>query len=223
MRTVALTIAISLVSITCDAHDFSWDNLLLSKMKIQKGFDYEAHVDSYMKVFRPVVWKRYQNDEFELEDKRRETLSLMKDRVDAFQIEEEMELNGTMTLGGYDFDNLEFPIKEATESHYWYKSRYTSSDFPSSFSIYFSNPELIRTLPMEKDEARSFITRRKDRYGNVDRRIQMTLKFTVSKMKNAHDEFLVEIKSARFYDDKGRTRLVHQVTTPQRETAKIRR
>lgn len=211
MRIAVFTIMFLMISANSFANDFSWDNLLLARMKIQKGFDFEAYVDSYMKVYRPVVWKRSQNDEFELEDKRLETLSLMKERVESFSVEQEMELNCSMTLKGYDFENSEFPVKEAEESYYWYKYRYTNSDFPSKLSIYFSNPEIIRTLPMDKDAARSFISRRKDRYGNIDRTVQVSLKFKIVKLKNERDEFLVEIQSARFYDDKGRTRLVHQI------------
>lgn len=213
MRTMTISLfsVLTLFTATCGAHDFSWDNLLMAKMKLDKGFDYGAHVDAYMKVFRPNVWKRYQNDEFELEAKREETIALMKERISAFDLNEEFELNATMTIGKYDFEQNEFPIVEATQSHYWYEYRYSVAEFPSRMSAYFSNPEVVRAIPMEREAAQSFLNRRKDRYGNIDRKVQVNVRFKIEKLKNARDEFLVVIESAKFYDDMGRTRMIHSV------------
>lgn len=122
VRGIAFWVLVGMTT-AVQAHDFSWDTLLIAKMKLQRGFDYESHVDSYMQVFRSSAWNRYKNDEFELEDRRNETLNLMKERVDLFDLDEELTINTTFSIGKYDFGKEEFPITEATSDHYWYQSR----------------------------------------------------------------------------------------------------
>lgn len=213
MRWLIMTILIPgllLPALRGQAHDFSWDNFLLARMKLDKGFDYRAHADSYMQVFRPTVWKTYKNDEFELEDKRNETVDLMKSRVDDFSLDETFTLNTRLEIGKYDFDQNSFPVENMSENHYWYEYKYSNADFPSTFKVYLSNTEVLSAIPMEKSVASDFVKRRRDRYGNINRYLHATIKFKIVKLKNGRDEFVGEIQSAKIFDDEGRTRVVYE-------------
>lgn len=217
--TVLCTLAATAVLLSFDstvlAQDFNYQNMMLARMKLDKSFDYEAYSDSYMRAFRPVVYKTYRNDEFQFRRKKRETVELMKEATKDFKLDAPMKLTGRMTLGQYDFDKQQFPVKEATDTYHWYVNRPGGGgDLPYRYSIYFQNPELIRAIPMKEDIAEEFIKRRKNQYGKIDRVVQATIQFKLDKLKNGKDEFFVIIQSAQFFDDKGRTRLIHEVKLP---------
>jgi hypothetical protein len=214
---LSIVIGVACCVSSVQAHDFTWDTLLIAKMKLQPGFDYAAHVDPYMKVFRPNTWNRCRNNEFLLQDARKETIKLMQQRVKEFDLNEDIELNLTLTLGKYDFETSEFPVVEATGNRYWYVYRYTVREFPRNLKVFLKNPERISKVPMPKDVANQFLQRRKDRYGNVSRRIVATVSCRIVKLKNAKDEFLVEVRSAKFFDDIGRKRLIYKVVEPKND------
>ncbi len=204
-----ITIAIILFSTAASvasAHDFSWDNLMLSDAKLNPSFDYEVHVDAYMMRYRNPVWKKYKNDEFELEGKRQETIEMMKKRFEAFDLAQEFVINTTFEFGKYDFKEQSFPLEGVSGNSYFYQSKrwYGESVFPSRYSVYFINPNIMGNLPMEKDVAKTFIQRKKNTYGKVDRRLPATIKFKIER-KRGQAEFDVLITEITVYDTKKST------------------
>jgi hypothetical protein len=193
-------------------HEFTWENLFLARVKLDKDYDFEAHVDDYLKTFRPDVWKRYHDDEFQLEKKRAEALRIFERRVKEFDLNQEFIISlATVNIDKYDFKHAAFPIKEATDHHYWYKFRSTGSEFSSRFRVYFKNPELMKYLPMPADEAEQFLAKRKDTNGNVDRELLADIRIRVSQMKNENgDELLSEIGSVQFFSSGKRERLLYK-------------
>ena len=181
-------------------------------MKLDTSFDYEAYADSYMKVFRPVVYKTYRNDEFMLCVKRTETVGLMKRAVAAISLDTEFVLRTELSIGKYDFGQGQFPVKEASDNHYWYKSApHYSEDLPSRFEVYLSNPELIQAIPMSEQQAQAFLASRKNRYGDINRSVHAEIRFKIVRLRNGQDEFDVEIQSAQFFDRQGSTHVLHKV------------
>ena len=153
-------------------HEFTWENLFLARVKLDKDYDFEAHVDDYLKTFRADVWKQYHDDEFQLHKKRAEALRIFKQRVEDFDLGQEFVIpRATVNMEKYDFEHSAFPIEEATDHHHWYKTRYTHSDFPGRISVYFKNPELMKYLPMPAEEAKRFLVARKNDNGYVDREL----------------------------------------------------
>ncbi len=215
---LAAIAAFSSFNSTASAQDFNYRNMMLARMKLDKSFDYDAYADSYMQAFRPVVYKTYRNDEFQFRRKKRETVELMKQATKEFKLETQMTIKGTMTLGQYDFDKQQFPVKEATDTHYWYVNHSGGrGDLPYRYAVYLQNPELIKAVPMKENIAEQFIQNRKSRSGSINRVVQAAIKFKIDKMKNGKDEFFVYIQSAQFFDDKGRTRLIHEVKLPPKK------
>ena len=157
------------------AHDLEWNNLLLASLKLRSGLDYDANVDSYLEVFRPDVWKRYRNDEFEMASKRRETIELMKNAIAAFRIDEEFVVRASTRIGSYDFKTNKFPLEGWTESAYFYDSNYPHGSFPSTLQLYMSNTDIVKEFPMAETAARDFVRGRIDRDGDSDRRIYVML------------------------------------------------
>ena len=184
------------------AHDLSWDNLMLASVKLQSNFDYEANVTSYMKLYRPDVWKKYRNDEFMFHDKKQETIEIMKKNFASFSLDEEFVTYTTLKFEDYDFSNEEFPVKSLSETTYFSKSIWRSGSFPKTYKVFLTNPDKVKNLSMPKDRAREFLQSRKSKVtGRVNRKVYLRLKFKVKSLKNGKDELLAEITEAKFYKD----------------------
>lgn len=195
-------------------YDFTWENLLLASIKLDTRFDYESHVDAYMQLFRSQVWERVRNNEFELDGKRQETLELMKQRVKEFSLDRRFTIRTDLELGKYDFAAQEFPVLNVSETHYWYENQYSGGSFPSQFSVFLSNPELLSSIPMTKDKAEQFLRRRTDRYGNISREVPAVIEICIVRAKDGRDKLLGEIQSAAVFEDQDRKRVVWEVQKP---------
>lgn len=192
------------------AHDLNWDNLMMAAVKMQPQFDYEANVDSYMKIYRSDVWDRYRNDEFELQDKRDETVKMMKERISSFPLNEEFVVYTSFDFGDYDFKKQVFPLDSLTETTYFPEFRGNSGSFPYTYKVFFKNTAKIGNINMAKDDARNFLKKRKDRYGDVDRSVNAKLQFRITKLKNGRDELEAELTHVTIYSDDQRAKVLQE-------------
>jgi len=204
------------------AHDLEWNELLFASLKLRPGLDYDANVDSYMQVFRPDVWKRYRNDEFEMASKRRETIELMKQAVASFRLEEDFVVRTTTRIGSYDFKLQKFPLEGLTESTYFYASNYPHGSFPSSIKVFMENTDILKEIPMNENQARDFVRGRIGRDGDSDRRVYVTLNLRITRAKSDADSLLSEISKFSIYADSGYTKLLYSFDQKKaQEAAKI--
>jgi hypothetical protein len=200
---IARALAVLTITLSCgplSAHDLEWQKLLLATLQLRQGLDYDANVDSYMEVFRPDVWNRYRNDEFELEAKREETIELMKRAVSSFNLKEDFVVRTSTEFGNYDFSNQTFPLGAYTESTYFYKSHYPHGSFPDSFRVFMKNFDSIREFEMSNSKARDFLQSRKDRNGRIDRRVHLLLHLRIIGIKSEPNELHAEITKAWIYN-----------------------
>ena len=199
-------------------HEFEWENLLYALVKLDKRFDFEAHVDDYLKAFRSAVWKQYRNDEFRLAEKRAEALLAFREVVDEFDLNQEFLVNAILTMEKYDFERSAFPIEEGTGTHYWYEDRYVDGEFPDKIRVFFKNPELIGCIPLPPDAAERFLATRKNSRGDVDRRIHARLYIRIISLKDKDGELWSEIRWAQFFSDKDRKTLLYETPKPPAES-----
>ena len=184
------------------AHELTWTNLMMAATKMQPHFDYEANVDSYMQLYRSDVWKRYRNDEFELQDKRDETIKIMKERISSFPLNEEFVINTTFEFGDYDFKNQVFPLNAIDETSYFYDREYSNGSFPRTYKVFFSNPTKIGDIRMTKEDAKAFLNSRKSSGGHIDRTINAKLQLRITGLKNNSDELIADLTHATIYRDR---------------------
>lgn len=198
-----ITAVTILFSSVLSAHEFSWDNLMLSDAKLNPNYDYEVHVDAYMTRYRNPVWKKYKNDEFELESKRQETIEIMKKRFESFDLNQEFVINTTFEFGKYDFKQQFFPLEGVSANSFFRQSKrwYDERVFPNTYGVFFTNTEIMGTLPMEKDAAKAFIQSKKSQSGRIDRRLPAQIKFKIVQ-KRGEAEFDASITEITVYDKK---------------------
>lgn len=204
-------------------HDFTWENLFLAGVKIDPDYDFEAHIDDYLKTFRADVWKRYHDDEFQLAKKRAEALRIFKRRVEEFDIKLEFVIpRATVTIEKYDFKRSAFPIEEATDTHYWYKTRNRHGNFPGTISVYFKNPELLKYLSMPADKAEQFLNSRKSSGGNVNRRVLASIRVRIWHKKGFDgDDLVSEIMGVQFFSGDKKEILLYETPDAPPETPEL--
>ena len=201
-------------------HEFRWHNLLLARDKVDDNFTLDDYVDDYMQSTRKRVWEQARNDEFQLQRKRAETLAIIKKRLSDFEMDRDFMLKTQLTFQSYDFKNEMFPIKEATESNYWYAySDEYSDDLPSRIEVYLTDPKMISGIPMDMQAAERFVTSRKTRNGSIDRRVYASIRLRITGVRSSGD-LNAEVRWAQLFSDSGRTRLLYETPkSPMTEKA----
>jgi len=193
---------------TANAHNFTWDNLVLAHAKNQSIFDYEQHVDSYMQIYRKSVWERYKEDEFELEDKRQETIQMMKNKISSFNLNEEFIINTSIEFQKYNFKGQYYPLEGPQKGTYYAETKnYTRGTFLREYRVYFSNYNIVTGVSIPKKEAKEFLQSRKNSRGTVDRDLPATIKFMIKNLGNKDGELIAEITEVNVYTDDSRNSL----------------
>lgn len=212
-RILMATYSISAFVVMCSSSigaEFTYSHLLHARMKLDSDFNCNVCSIPYMQHFRPSVFQNTRNDEFEFQRSRRETVELMKKAVAAVNLDEEIVLRTTVHIGNYDFDKAQFFVNDVSTTTYWSThSQKSVSGLPYRIDVFLNNALSVRSIPMTEDEAQSFIDRRKDRYGNVDRRLYATFKIKLAGFRENKTEFLAEVQSVEYFSDSHRTKLVH--------------
>jgi len=186
------------------AHDFTWDNLAMARIKLDRNYDVDANVEWYMEHYRTDTWKLARNDEFLLHEKKAETKKLFQSRIDQFDLSKTFVLRANIDIGDYDFTNQEFPARTSGPDSYWYKtsSKYSDS-IPYTLKLFFKNHEFVDTVPMEPAAAKAFVQARKKSNGYVDRTVYATIEFEIMSLKG-DDGLLAEALKVTFYRDSTR-------------------
>lgn len=204
-------------TLAADPYDFGYDNALLGWIKLDPKFDYPSHADSFLKLFRPAVWERVKDNEFELERERTETIKQVKERVAEFSLERGFILRPKLQLGKYDLKANAFPIENMSETHFWYQAKYVDGHLPNRICVYFRNHHLLAGLPMPAGEAEQFLKSRPTRYGRIDREVPATIHFVLVRRRDDDNQLLAEIRSAAIFDDAQRRKQLWEAKAPAPE------
>jgi hypothetical protein len=175
------------------AADFSYHLMLTDDSKLNRYFDFENSVDDFMQCFRRPLWERVRSDEFELQGKRAETLTIMKTEAASADLGEPVRIVTTVDFGDYDFARQRFALHPFTDATFFTATAPCSvSALPATIRVFFSNPGILDGLPMPAGKAKAFLDGRKSQVGSVDRRLEATVTFRVGRMK-ADGELVGEI------------------------------
>lgn len=216
MRSLMLVLALFVSqSTSLLAHDFEWKTLAIASLKLRNQLDYEANVDSFMEAFRPDVWNKYHDDEFEMVPKRKETIEMMKQLVNSFSLQESFIVRTTTRLKNYDFESKKFPIDGWDESNYFYETEYQNGSFPRIFRVFMSNTEVFSGIPLNEQQAKEFIQSRKDRFGDIDRTVHMTISLKIVKQNIEPGDMVAEITKYRIYADNNHKKLIYEYEVPK--------
>ena len=182
LKTLVACVIVACSAVPAWSYDFTYQNLLTASMKLNPNFDYENIVDSYMQAFRPAIWQRSHDDEFERHGKEVETLDMMKKSAESFNLDEPISIRTNIQFGEYDFKKHEFALDPFTEVTF-FQQNYCCNNLPRQIRLFFSNPDIIDGLPMDDQAARNFLQHRKQ-YGNVNRQLVAELSVKLESVKS---------------------------------------
>ena len=196
-----LAIPFLLLSVTSSrAADFSYRLLLNDVAKLDKYFDYESAVDDYMQCFRNPLWTRVRADEFQLQAKRAETITMMKAEAAEADLAAPVQLVTDIAFGDYDFAKERFALRPLSDASFFTApAPCLISVLPPAIRVFFSNPGILDGLPMPAAKAKAFLEGRKASYGAVSRTLEATITFRVTRLK-ATGELVGEIQKVVLTD-----------------------
>lgn len=179
LATGLILVVFSLCS-TAYAKEANYLNLFLTDLKLSPSVDYENIINKYMQAYRSEVWTKYKNDEFELEDKRQESIDMLKDKVAGFDLNDPVVIRTRTEFGEYDFDSQAFEYKPISEGIYFPFRNYPMPNV----KLTISNGSDIGDIAMPKAEAKNFLAERKSSYGSIDREVNLTLEIIVESVSD---------------------------------------
>ena len=132
-------------------------------------------------------WKQFHEDEFEWEDHKANDVKAIQDEINTFNNYKYKKyyLVTSAEFGKYDFEKEGYPV-EIAEGVYFplerpYNSLATYEEKKSipSMALWLNGFSKYNFFPMSKDKAKTFQTERKDRYGDIDRKIILVIHYSV--------------------------------------------
>jgi len=162
-------------------------------------------------------YQKVQNDEFEFNDAKEWAFKNFKkklEKVESFSKNTEFHLFLSSKFNKYDFKSKTFPIDALSEGTYMnYAGKNDLVQYYNNSKLVFENAtDEVNFLPMNKDEAKKFIKLRKDKYGNIDRKLIAHYIYTITDFKEVDEfkpngskmtiKFTGKLKSVEFMDKK---------------------
>lgn len=187
--------------------DLTWSNLSLIYAKDKNLTDLYVYSNDYIHEVHNHFWSKNHDDEFAFEEKRDLYIQEMKTKILNINItKEEFFIYTSVNFGQYNFKTKTFPLtdKPIKSSYYSIKpkniSSYKVSAFPKQYNIFFNNPEVIKDVTLAKKQAKDFLQTRKDRYGNINRKLTTKITFKIKKLQEIERNvnFITEITNVEY-------------------------
>ena len=140
-----------------------------------KGSNTKITEDDYLiyaKGFERDTYNKYKNDEFEWHDK----FQILKQNLDKKIAAADLTLSYTVVTG-VDFGEGTFFPLGYNDSYYEAKR---GSVFNSQTALKLDGFHKYNFIKLPKDEAKTFLQSRKDRYGNVDRSLTLQITYKIA-------------------------------------------
>lgn len=155
----------------------------------------DLYVD-YVKVAENAIYTKYKDDEFEWQDKLAEQKKLCDERIDAADVDSVYTMSTKIEFGDYDFQNegykvtigdgTYFPFDSIQNTKHSWESLSFKSPFKKQIALKLNNFSKYNFFAMPKDTAKAFLQGRKDRYGDVNRKVMAVVKFEIESF-NSND------------------------------------
>lgn len=163
----------------------------------------------YAKTVEKDIYEKYQNDEFEWQDKFADIKKKFDAGIESANVDGTFVISSTFEFGDYDFSkeaykvdvskDLFFPLKSVCDATYRYASTSRDSIFDKKLALKIKDAEKFTLLKMPKDEAKQFLQSRKDSYGNVNRKIAILYKYEIESFNSKEYESWAKLASSNGY------------------------
>ncbi|BEM75216.1 hypothetical protein SME36J_46390 [Serratia marcescens] len=184
------------------AYDFSYDNTIIAYLKLNENVKPQDVVDGYMKMYRPTVWQKNHNDEFEMEGKRKETIDIIEKKISDMDLNKSFTIRTQLQFGDYDFTKKAFSFSPLTGSTYYHVDKCCYSGITNTVNVFFDNGDIITDFSISEDKAKQFLAARKDKQGFINRNVFAVIDFTM-KESTEENKIIGHINSVSVYEEEG--------------------
>ena len=140
-----------------------------------------------IKQFFSEDWRQFHEDEFEWEDHKVNDVKAIQDEINTFNNYKDKKyyLVTSAEFGKYDFEKEGYPVEIAEgiyfplERPYNSLATYGEKESIPSMALWLNDFSKYNFFPMSKDKAKTFQTERKDRYGDINRKIILVIHYSV--------------------------------------------
>jgi hypothetical protein len=168
------------------------------------GNSIDSYKNEYLYRFKRELYQKTHQDEFEYQKSLSIAKKEMQETIDNFDFIQDFTVLTSLNVGNYNFDNSVFPLTEEQlilsivelNPFLQYKS----------VNLYFPNYNEFSYIVIDSESANSFVKRRKDRFGDVNRKVYLKISFNLVEKSDdigqeLKDNIIIgKIKSIEFYD-----------------------
>jgi hypothetical protein len=166
------------------------------------NFNVDNYKREYLYRFNYKLYEQVYQDEFKLNKEISSSKTDLINEINTFNSNKLFTLNSTLSFQSYDFENSGFPINEENIllNIMDRVSKHTKANFYyPKLALEFNNFPNCRFLPINADEAEKLINRRKDSYGNINRKIYCKIYFKIFSAAESTDNLDYKSLKAEIY------------------------
>lgn len=135
--------------------------------------------EDYMYLTNFTEHKKYRDDEFEWEDILLKNKNYLSEKINSSQNKTDFIIITGFDFGKYDSQRNGYAMEIGAGTYFRYSTsnetnisgRHPNDTFEKDVRFFPLDIEKYSLLPMNKDDAKTFLNERKNRYGNIDRNI----------------------------------------------------
>lgn len=154
--------------------NFNYQNILMESLHLSENTELTLLSKDWLLYSDKNTYHKYQNDEFEFQDKIEQAGKKLQKLVDDRKSEESpvvFTIPVNSEFGNYDFEQGKFEYHPLMNGHMYISSNQYTENLPRKINLYVSNPEFIDGIPMGKEQAKEFLQKRKNSLGNINRSV----------------------------------------------------
>lgn len=138
--------------------------------------------EEYLYRYINDLYTKTKEDEFEYHNALQTSKKEIEKKIQLLDFNTSYSISTTLNLDNYDFEYNGFKITNETLSFKLVKAKTSTWGAPNDYpaiSIVFPNYDKFRFISVYPQYANSFVKRRKDKYGNVDREVYARINFKI--------------------------------------------
>ncbi|WP_458118860.1 DUF4852 domain-containing protein [Mannheimia haemolytica] len=184
--------------------NFNYQNILMESLHFSENIELSSLAKDWLLYSDRNTYHKYQNDEFEFQDKIEQAGKKLQKLVDDRKSEEApvvFTIPVNSEFGNYDFEQGQFEYQPLMNGHMYISSNQYTENLPRKINLYVSNPEFIDGIPMGKDKTKDFLQKRKNSWGNINRSVILYVDVQFEKAEGL-DNLTGKVLSYSVKDDK---------------------
>lgn len=172
-------------ALNASAQSMNYDEMAKQWVKLSdyKFVDKHAFGMWFLQEYMNGTYNHVRNDEFELNDAIDDAAKKGFAWLENVSEDYVYDINTTAEFGNYDFSTQSFPISFDVGSMFFYENASMKGlpNLSRSVSLHFNPIQGMNSinLSMPKEEARTFLSKRKNSYGDINRKIQLKIRAQV--------------------------------------------